>query len=64
MILVGRFTEAQVMAGEDKAACERVEKETSGRIHYFTPKFRRRKGSTIMEVYGMTTDEYYKNNVI
>lgn len=63
-MLIGTFTEAQLSAKEDKAACERVEAETGGRIKYFTPKFRRRKGKTIMELYGMTTDEYVNGNII
>ena len=64
MMLIGTFTEAQLSANEDKAACERVKAETGGRIKYFFPKFRHRKGKTVMELYGMTTDEYVNSNII
>lgn len=64
MVLVGKFNEAQLAANEDKIACERVEAETGGRIKYFFSKLRHRKGRVVMELYGMTTDEYVNSNII
>lgn len=64
MKLIGTFTEAQVRAKEDKAAKEKAESENGGEIRYFVPKFKRRKGQTVMELYGMTTKEYMESPCI
>lgn len=64
MKLIGTFTEAQVRAGEDKEAKHRAENESGGAIRFFVPKFKRRKGQTVMEVYGMTLNEYSTCNLI
>ena len=64
MKLIGTFTEEQCQRREDKAECERVKEESGGELRYFVPKFRKRKGQTVMEVYAMTTDEYAKSNAI
>lgn len=64
MILIGKFTEAQLAAGEDKAACEKAKSDSGGRIKYFIPKFRRRNGKTVMELYGMDTNEYCNSSLI
>ena len=64
MKLIGTFTEAQLEAGEDKAACKKTERESGGAIRYFIPKFRRRNGKTIKELYGMTIEEYCNSSVI
>ena len=39
MKLIGTFTEAQLAAGEDKAACEMAEKNSGGALRYFITKF-------------------------
>lgn len=62
MKLIGTFTEEQVKAGEDKAA--KAKAEAGGELRYFVPKFRRRKGRTVMELYGMTTKEYMESPCI
>ena len=64
MILIGKFTEAQCAAKEDKLACEKAKKDSGGAIRYFDAKLRKRKGAYILEVYGMTLDEYANSNVI
>ena len=61
MKLVGTFTEEQCRRKEDKAECERVERESNGVLKYFTTKFRRRKGKDCLEVYAMSLDEYLKH---
>lgn len=62
MILIGKFTEVQVKAGKDKAACKKAEEESGGKIKYFMPKFRKFRGVQIMEIYGMDLNEYTKSN--
>ena len=64
MILIGKFTEAQLAAGEDKAACARARAEHGDMAKYVVPKFRRRNGKTVMELYGMDTNEYCNSSFV
>ena len=64
MILIGKFTEAQLAAGEDKAACARARAEHGDSVKYIVQKFRRRKGKAVTELYGMDTNEYCNSSLI
>ena len=64
MKLIGKFTEAQCANREDKLARKKAYEESGGKIRYFFPKSRKRKGQYIMEVWGMTSEEYANSDII
>ena len=65
MKLVGKFTEKDLRLGNDTKACEKIKRETNGKICYFTTKIIKRNRVPIaMEVYGMTTKEYCESKAI
>ena len=70
MRLVGKFTEKDLRLGNDKKACEKIERETNGEIRYFITKIiktkiiKRNRVPIALEVYGMTTKEYCESKAI
>lgn len=61
MTLIGTYSEADFFAKKNKA--DEAKAEAKG-IKYFFPKFKRRRGKTIIELYGMTTEEYMKSGLL
>lgn len=61
MKLIGTYSEEDFFAKKNKVDEANAEKEG---IKYFFPKFRRRRGKTVVEIYGMTTEEYVKSPML
>ena len=65
MKFIGKFTEKDLRLGNDKKACEKIERETNGEIRYFITKIIKHNRVPIaMKVYGMTAKEYCESKAI